>query len=101
MRVPIQVLVYPVRKRSSAQKRNWECLLLKRIPRREGFWQGVTGAPLEGESLKDAAQLELFEETKLTPLSLVYIDFSYTIPLLKATQSRFLAVVQTLRVQTW
>ena len=76
MRIPIQVLVYPVRQKG----RSWEYLLLKRIPDRERFWQGVTGAPEEGEALADAAKRELFEETRLVPLSLEKINFSYSFP---------------------
>lgn len=75
MRIPIQVLVYPVR-----QNPKWEYLLLKRIPRREGFWQGVTGALKEGETVDEAARRELFEETRLVPLKLEKIDFIYSFP---------------------
>ena len=53
---------------------------MKRIPDRERFWQGVTGAPEEGEALADAAKRELFEETRLVPLSLEKINFSYSFP---------------------
>jgi dATP pyrophosphohydrolase len=38
-------------------------LLLRRIVARGGFWQGVTGAPLEGESDEQAALREVREET--------------------------------------
>jgi 8-oxo-dGTP pyrophosphatase MutT (NUDIX family) len=38
-------------------------LLLRRIARLDGFWQGVTGAPEWGESDDDAARRELLEET--------------------------------------
>ena len=40
-------------------------LLLKRNPRRGGFWQPVTGGVHEDEGLADAAKRELFEETQL------------------------------------
>lgn len=76
MRIPIQVSVYPVRQIGNS----WEYLLLKRIPSREGFWQGVTGALKEGEELDEAARRELFEETKFIPLKLEKIDFTYSIP---------------------
>jgi len=76
MRIPIQVLVYPVRQRGS----KWEYLLLKRIERREGFWQGVTGGVEQGEELDEAARRELLEETGFTPLKLERIDFSYSFP---------------------
>ena len=39
--IPIQVLIYPVRKTPNG----WEYLMLKRIISRDGVWQGVTGAP--------------------------------------------------------
>ena len=38
-------------------------LMLRRVPRRGGFWQGVTGAPLPGESDVEAAVRETREET--------------------------------------
>ena len=37
--------------------------MLRRVPERGGFWQGVTGAPLPGESDADAAVRETREET--------------------------------------
>ncbi len=45
MRLPIQVLVYPIHQAGS----DWEYLLLHRVGGRGAFWQGVTGAPFEGE----------------------------------------------------
>jgi 8-oxo-dGTP pyrophosphatase MutT (NUDIX family) len=38
-------------------------LMLRRCPARGGFWQGVSGAPLAGETDRDAAVREVFEET--------------------------------------
>ncbi len=76
MRLPIQVLVYSVRRAGSS----WQYLMLRRIPSREGFWQGVTGAIKEGETLDEAARRELFEETGFVPLTLKKIDYSYSIP---------------------
>jgi diaminopimelate epimerase len=58
LRVPRQVLVYVYRKGP-------EFLLLRRIERLGGFWQGVTGAPDWGESDEDAAAREVREETGL------------------------------------
>lgn len=40
-------------------------LLLKRSPRSNHFWQGVTGAPYEGEAWEQAASREVFEETQI------------------------------------
>ncbi len=77
MRIPIQVLVYPVRRTNE----DWEYLMLKRVDNRGGFWQGVTGAPEDGESLYEGAKRELFEETGYRPLNLTQTDISYIIPM--------------------
>lgn len=58
LRVPRQVLVY-------VHRAGPEFLLLRRIDRLGGFWQGVTGAPDWGEADIDAAARELREETGL------------------------------------
>ncbi len=77
MRIPIQVLVYPVKKTNE----DWEYLMLKRVKNRGGFWQGVTGAPENEENLSKAAKRELFEETGYNPLNLIETDISYIIPM--------------------
>jgi len=74
-RLPIQVLVYPVRRRQDG----WEFLLLKRVEERGGFWQGVTGAPEEGEKIAEGARRELLEETGFNPDLLIESKFSYSI----------------------
>ena len=76
MRLPIQVLVYSIRQTCS----DWEYLLLHRVGGREAFWQGVTGAPFEGETLEQAARRELLEETQITPMWLEPIDYGYSFP---------------------
>jgi len=76
MRQPIQVLIYPVKFVGS----DWEYLLLRRVPNRGGFWQGVTGGVEEGEDLAEAARREFIEETGLVPSELEKIDYSYTFP---------------------
>ena len=58
LRVPRQVLVYVYR-------RGPEFLLLRRVDRLGGFWQGVTGAPEWGERDDEAAVREVLEETGL------------------------------------
>lgn len=75
MRIPIQVLVYPVRWKDN----NWEYLMLKRTTERGGFWQGVTGHPEGKESIEQAAGRELLEETGFIPNFLMKTDFSYKI----------------------
>ena len=74
-RVPIQVAVYCYRHNKGLQ---W--LMLKRATKTNPCWQGVTGAPFEGEALIDAARRELFEETGLRPLALIQSSYSYTYP---------------------
>ena len=77
MRIPIQVLVYPVRKTNG----EWEYLMLKRVDNRGNFWQGVTGAPENDETLSEGAIRELYEETGYSPLNLIKTDISYIIPM--------------------
>ena len=76
-RLPIQVLVYCYR-RSSERLHDIEYLMLRRVPKLGAFWQGVTGAPEEGESLLDAAARELREETQLISSNLRPVEFSYS-----------------------
>ncbi len=76
-RVPIQVAVYCYRRGNNGLQ--W--LMLKRATETNPCWQGVTGAPFEGEALIDAARRELFEETGLRPLRLVQSSYSYTYPI--------------------
>ena len=75
MRIPIQVLVYPVRFKDE----KLEFLLLKRTEERGGFWQGVTGHPEKKEKIIDGAKRELLEETSFIPSFILQTDFSYTI----------------------
>jgi len=55
-------------------------LLLKRIPSRGGFWQGVTGGVERNEDPVEAAARELIEETRLVPSDFQTIDYSYSFP---------------------
>jgi dATP pyrophosphohydrolase len=77
MRIPIQVLIYPVRKTNN----EWEYLMLKRIKSRGGVWQGVTGAPENNETLAEGAKRELYEETSYRSFTLIKTDVSYIIPM--------------------
>jgi dATP pyrophosphohydrolase len=77
MRIPIQVLIYPVRK----TKDSWEYLMLRRVRDRGGFWQGVTGAPENNESISEGAERELIEETGYRSFTLIKTNISYIIPM--------------------
>ena len=61
---------------------NWEYLLVRRVPKLGTFWQGVTGAAEEGETLVQAAKREVLEETGFSPVKLDSIDFTYRYPVL-------------------
>jgi len=76
MRRPIQVLVYPVRLMRNEQR----YLLLRRLPGRGGFWQGVTGGLEESEDVTTAAKRELVEETGFAMFSLEQTGYSYSFP---------------------
>ena len=75
-RRPIQVLVYLAREAEG----DWEYLLLRRVPRIGGFWQGVTGAPEEGEGIAQAAHREVLEETGFSLDAVESIGYSYRFP---------------------
>jgi len=77
VRIPIQVLIYPIRKTNE----DWEYLMLKRVKNRGGFWQGVTGAPENDETLSEGAKRELNEETGYSSVNLIKTDISYIIPM--------------------
>lgn len=76
MRQPIQVLVYVARVANSKR----EYLLLRRVPSRGGFWQGITGGVEAGEEVLNAARRELVEETGLVPIEIQMADYSYSYP---------------------
>ena len=76
MRLPIQVLVYLAKPRGS----DWEYLLLRRVPRIGGFWQGVSGGLKEGEGIAQAASREVLEETGFSLDTVKSIEYSYRFP---------------------
>jgi dihydroneopterin triphosphate diphosphatase len=75
-RRPVQVLVYLARKTDNG----WEFLLMRRVPGRGGFWQGVSGGAEEGEGLLEAAKREISEETGFDLKTIEAIGYSYTFP---------------------
>ncbi len=76
MRLPIQVLVYLAKPRGS----DCEYLLLRRVPRIGGFWQGVSGGLKEGEGIAQAASREVLEETGFSLDTVKSIEYSYRFP---------------------
>jgi lipoyl(octanoyl) transferase len=54
-------------------------LMLRRCPSRGGFWQGVSGAPLPGETDAEAAAREVLEETGFDVAKALFpLGVSYT-----------------------
>jgi len=72
-RLPIQVEVIIFR----YVKNSYEYLLLKRIPKKGGFWQPVTGGLEEGEELIDCAKREVAEEIGITQFKRIISDVHY------------------------
>lgn len=75
MRLPIQVVIYVVRKNGDS----FDYLILHRLPERHEFWQGVSGGVEQGETIEEAARRELQEEIGLSS-TLFDIDYSYSFP---------------------
>lgn len=74
MRRPFQSLVYLFKKTK-------EVLLLLRTEENGGFWQGVTGGVEGEETFLQAACREVFEETRIVPVSIQEIDYGYFYPI--------------------
>lgn len=77
-RLPVQVCVFLFRQGDNGR----EYLLLHRSEKAGAFWQGVTGAPEEGETLLQGAAREVLEETGFRPAKICSIDFSYRFPVI-------------------
>jgi lipoyl(octanoyl) transferase len=57
-------------------------LMLRRCPARGGFWQGISGAPLAGETDTDAAVRESLEETGFDVADSIFplgVSYSYAL----------------------
>jgi 8-oxo-dGTP pyrophosphatase MutT (NUDIX family) len=89
MRQPVSALVYP----AFHTGEEWLYLILHRIAMPQlglaSFWQGVTGAAEEKETISDTARRELLEETNITADRLEPINYSYTIPLREEWEKMF------------
>ena len=56
------------------QNKNYEFLLLKRIPKKGGFWQPVSGGiETEDKSIIDSAYRELKEETNISKNEIITV----------------------------
>ena len=84
-RIPIQVCVFLFRQGENGR----EYLMLHRVTKLETFWQGVTGAPEEGETLLQAAAREVLEETGFSPAEIRSLDFSYSFPVIGEWRKSF------------
>ena len=71
------VLVYLARMTDE----RWEYLLLRRVPSLGGHWQGVTGWVEDSESLPQAAEREVLEETGFRPTFFQSINFPHVFPI--------------------
>ncbi len=77
MRLPIQVSIFIIRPTPGS---GHEYLMLHRVLKRLSFWQPVTGGVESGETIEQAAQRELTEETGFASDNLIPIGFSYAFP---------------------
>lgn len=89
MRQSVSVLVYP----AFYSGKEWLYLLLYRIPMPQlglrSFWQGITGAAEEKETIDEAAKRELLEETSIAADRLEPINYSYAIPLQEEWKNQY------------
>jgi dATP pyrophosphohydrolase len=91
MRQPTSALIYPV----TYINNEWKFLLLKRVPMPQYglpiFWQGISGGVEDNESVEEAAERELMEETKFTGVQLIRVGFIRTIPMQDEWKKQYLA----------
>jgi len=73
MRLPIQVQAILFKRINGI----FCYLLLKRTPEREGFWQPVTGGLEEGETIFEALEREILEETGVKNVIRIIEDVHY------------------------
>jgi dATP pyrophosphohydrolase len=73
MRLPVQVEAILFRR----SNRKVRYLVLKRVPERDGFWQPVTGGVEEGETVIEALEREIREETGIENIVRIVEDVYY------------------------
>ena len=74
MRLPIQVAIHTFRETEHGR----EYLLLRRLAIDGGYWQEPTGGVESPETISDAADRELREETGFEPIRLEPIGYVYS-----------------------
>ena len=79
-RLPIQVCVFMFREEEDGR----DYLLLHRVTEQGAFWQGVTGAPEEGETLLHGALRERSRKRRgLRRQESVPLNFTYRFPVIR------------------
>ncbi len=91
-RNPIQVVVFPFR----IENGKVEYLLMHRIPKRDGVWQGVSGGVEDNEDLNKAAARELREETGFVA-KVESINFQFEYPVKKEFSHIYLPNVKNIK----
>jgi 8-oxo-dGTP pyrophosphatase MutT (NUDIX family) len=90
MRQPVSAKVFPV----TRKERNWEYLLLKRIAMPQldlpVFWQGVSGGVEDSESIFQAAERELLEETGIIGAPLHEIEHVTILPMKTKWEKKYI-----------
>ncbi|WIV12729.1 NUDIX domain-containing protein [Proteiniborus sp. MB09-C3] len=69
-RINVQAFIF-------TRKPDFKVLILKRIPKRSGYWQPVCGGIEDGEQETQAVKREIFEETGLEKIENI-IDLKYS-----------------------
>ena len=81
MRQPTSVLIHPVTRDGT----EWMFLLLRRRAMPQlglpVFWQGISGGVEDNETLDQAANRELFEETGVSGMPICHVGYSRPIPM--------------------
>ena len=83
MRKPKTACIFPVFYNSN----EWLYLLFHRKDRPDikliSFWQGITGGVEDDESIYETAKRELIEETNIHEANIIFINYTYSIPIQK------------------
>jgi 8-oxo-dGTP pyrophosphatase MutT (NUDIX family) len=90
LRRPFSVHVFLYRREPADA---YQFMLLRRTPREAfglpAFWQGITGALLEGETFLEGAEREVREETGLEGMDIHFTGFVANYPIRPAWRAQF------------